>query len=219
MSMDQDARIEAPLLKAYLRKAKSYSSFGLQIPVAVTWLTFAALVAIAPGGALLWIILALMSRKFIPSRRKPLTDAERTEEMTYKVIRRLKYKSQETSNVTKYLPREVAVALEFAVAKYESEVVRAQVETPSAALRQGEFLEESLHACLRAAAPVVRDEHQGKREWLALQENRQLIGTVVDSIQRQTERMSLGETPDLERLAALRELEGEDWTVVQNYGR
>jgi len=219
MSKDKEPRIEAPLLKAYLRKSRSWPPHAFYWPKWASWAVFAGLTAVTHHLVFLWLILALAAQGIARNFRKPVTDAERTDEQTFKVIRRMKDHLDSSSQLTKVVPREVVCSLEHAVAIYQAEIVRAQAEDPANALRQTEHLDACMHACFRAIGPVVRADEQGRREWTAMQENRTLINAVVDSIERQTVRMSQGEVPDLERLAALRELEGEDWSMIHSVGR
>ena len=209
MGEPKQKRIEVPLLKAHILRLSPSPPYAIQWPGWASWVVFAGTCILWPAGFILAIVLAIASGPIVRSLRKPKNEQERADEKVYEVVRRLKVHAAQSS-LRSVFPSEVVIALEKAASAHQASCSRVQTEEPVTALYRTKQLDDCFHACLMAAAPVLRDQNHSKKEWLALGENRALISSIVDSIDLMTNRMDGEIGAHRERLAALRELEEDN---------
>jgi|GEM_PF-3266755 len=207
-------KVQAPLLKAYLRKVPGHpphvpawvfpASWGVGLGSAVLLGAAFDLGMIGIGAA---VATGYAAFYVLRDRFKARTDQERADEASYSAISKMKRLLDQSAGFERRFPPEVLLALESAVATHNATIARSHGHDPVYAVEQAEAAQKALHACFVAAGMVIREDQQSKKDWNAILSNRSLIGDVVEAIERQKDRMGNPSPLDSERLAALKELE------------
>ena len=209
---NDEQRIEAPLVRDYLRRVPHNSRYGPRLSGWIPWIVFFAMegilkphmnegIALLISVAVAWSIPTVFKMFY-----RPKTDEERSEQEFLDSIVRLRAIAHEGS-LRKNIPGPVLAALERCAGARVAALARLAGSDPVQQAVEAEAIEGCMRAAAAAVVPVVRGHDQGKREWEALCANRAVIGAMVDAIQALEDRMSTPSVVLTERLAALRELE------------
>lgn len=209
----EEERVEAPLLREYLRRLPKTARYMPHVPGWIPWVVFftlnAAFDRYLPDlpGLLLAIGIAWSIPSVVRLPFRPRSEEERSEQKFLDSVRRLRSMAHEGS-LRKKLPAPVLSALERCAGARVAALAQLAAADPVAQAVDSENIEGCMRAAVLSVMPVVRGDEQGRREWEALCENRAVIGAMVDAIQALEDRMTRPSTAFTERLAALRELEG-----------
>jgi hypothetical protein len=206
-------KVQAPLLRAYLKELPSYPSHvpawvvpagwgvGLFSAIFFTQVVDGEGVGLGAAIALGWLTVVLLRDRF-----KGRTESEKAQEVAFATIRKLKF-AENNSGIPRSVTPDVLRALEEAMAAYNAGMARIAADHPYDAAERQEALRIALHACFVAATPMIRGKDQSGSDWKAICDNERLNNDVVEAIHSQMLRMREAPGIDHARLAALRELE------------